>query len=121
MTKGEMARIVHQCWASYMMGLGHPFDPIPTDDILGSIERGIDFVAAHRADIHPGMSHEEWMRDRLAHGWVYGPVKNVDAKTHPDLVPFADLPVAEKNKDVVFINAVRLLLDGEAAPMFGAV
>jgi RyR domain len=43
--------------------------------------------------------HEEWSRARLQQGWKHGPVRNDGRKEHPDLVPYDDLPEAEKEID----------------------
>jgi len=32
------------------------------------------------------------VKDKLADGWKWGPVKDADAKTHPDMVAFEKLP-----------------------------
>lgn len=57
----------------------------------------------------PEQSHEGWMRERTENGWVYGPVKNFALKTHPDLVPYADLPPEQKVKDALFGAIVHAL------------
>lgn len=36
-------------------------------------------------------------------GWVYGPVRDVEAKTHPDMVPFVKLGWRERIKNAVFV------------------
>jgi hypothetical protein len=36
-------------------------------------------------------------------GWTYGPMRDVAAKTHPDMVPYADLGQLERDKDAVFV------------------
>ena len=41
--------------------------------------------------------------------WQHGPVKDEAAKTHPDLVPFDQLPEHEKQKDRLFMAIVRAL------------
>lgn len=51
----------------------------------------------------PEELHESWVQAYLAMGWVYGPEYNKEFKTHPDLVPYADLEQREQDKDVVFI------------------
>jgi hypothetical protein len=42
---------------------------------------------------------------------VYGPVKDFDKKTHPNLVDFVDLPDIEKLKDLASTTAHRMALD----------
>jgi hypothetical protein len=51
----------------------------------------------------PEELHGSWMQAYFAMGWVYGPEHNRDNKTHPDLVPYADLGQLERDKDAVFI------------------
>lgn len=55
--------------------------------------------------------HEEWMRAKLADGWALGPTKDPEKKTHPALVPYADLPVGVKAKDKLFTAIVLALAD----------
>lgn len=43
--------------------------------------------------------HEVWAQSRLAQGWVYGPARSDELKTHPCLVPYEDLPEVEKQYD----------------------
>ena len=52
-------------------------------------------------------THDEWMADKEKAGWVYGPVKDAEKKTHPCLVPFDELPADQKMKDVL-VKAVAL-------------
>ena len=51
----------------------------------------------------PEELHGSWMQAYYAMGWVYGPVYDREAKTHPDLVPYADLGQEEQDKDGVLI------------------
>ena len=56
----------------------------------------------------PEEAHDSWWRAYEAMGWEYGPVRDVDAKTHPDMVPFAELEQREQDKDAVFLALVRI-------------
>jgi TrkA-N domain/RyR domain len=49
------------------------------------------------------LEHERWSADRRRDGWVYGPERRVEKKTHPDLVPWDDLsePVRDKDREAV--------------------
>ncbi len=50
--------------------------------------------------------HEVWARKRMKDGWVWGAERNDAAKTHPCLVPYADLPDSEKAYDRVMVEEV---------------
>ena len=53
------------------------------------------------------LEHESWVEQRRRDGWVYatGP-KDPERQTHPDLVPWKDLPESERDKNR---NAAREL------------
>jgi hypothetical protein len=53
--------------------------------------------------------HEQWMQSKIDDGWVYGPVKNAEEKTHPCLVPYDELPFVDKAKDALFVSIVKTL------------
>lgn len=44
-------------------------------------------------------THENWSRQRLRDGWVYGPERSDARKEHPCLVPYEELPESEKQYD----------------------
>lgn len=50
--------------------------------------------------------HESWRRDKIAAGWVFGETKDPEAKTHPCLVDYQDLPFEQRVKDHVFAAIV---------------
>jgi hypothetical protein len=52
-------------------------------------------------------NHNAWMTYRRSEGWVYGPIKDPDLKTHPCMVPYMALPPFQKSKDMVFHAIVR--------------
>lgn len=56
----------------------------------------------------PAEAHESWNQAYYKMGWKYGKVRDTKAKTHPDLVPFDDLPQPEKDKDAIFLAFVWL-------------
>ena len=47
------------------------------------------------------------MAQKERDGWVHGPVKDADAKTHPMMIPYEDLPDFEKRKDVL-VRAIAI-------------
>ncbi len=58
----------------------------------------------------PAESHQGWMTQKAADGWVYGETKDAEEKTHPCMVPYGDLPAPQKTKDALFGATVRGVL-----------
>ena len=64
-------------------------------------------------------NHDHWARQRIEAGWTYGPQRDDARKTHPDLVPYEDLPEGEKEYDrtsVVETLKVILILGYQVGP-----
>lgn len=53
--------------------------------------------------------HNAWLEDKKKEGWVYGDVKDTEAKTHPCMVEFDLLPDFQKKKDALFCAIVDSL------------
>lgn len=58
----------------------------------------------------PGDSHRSWLEHKQAEGWEFGPLKDPEAKEHPCMVPFEELPAEQQQKDVLFVFTVRGVL-----------
>ncbi len=66
-------------------------------------ESAINGVANAVTGAGPEASHENWIEEKVNDGWTHGVVKDPEKKTHPCLVPYADLPPEQRIKDHVFI------------------
>jgi hypothetical protein len=53
--------------------------------------------------------HQAWCDSKTRDGWTFGTTKDPDAKTHPCLVPYAQLPSMQKAKDSLYGSVVRSL------------
>jgi hypothetical protein len=62
-----------------------------TAEIAARIEAHIERLAA--------AEHDGWMAQRTKDGWRYGSPRDDARKLHPSMVPYRDLPDAEKDKD----------------------
>jgi hypothetical protein len=72
-----------------------------SEDMRRSCETGVQFALDY-PDATPEQQHEAWCAERRAQGWVFGQVKNIEAKTHPALKPYAELSPETRLKDAVF-------------------
>ena len=55
--------------------------------------------------------HENWARERIAQGWVYGETRDDAKKTTPCLVPYDELSEEEKEYDrVTALETLRLIV-----------
>lgn len=61
----------------------------------------------------PRELHDSWCAYKRADGWVFGPVKDADARTHPCLVAYDQLPEGQRTKDAVF-GAIVSAMGGPA-------
>ena len=59
----------------------------------------------------PEELHEHWCRNKIADGWMYGPVRDNTLKHHPCLVPYMELPQEQILKDFVFSEIVQAFKD----------
>lgn len=59
----------------------------------------------------PEEAHDSWWRAYEEMGWTYGPVRDAEKKTHPDMVAFGDLEQREQDKDSVFLALVQIARD----------
>jgi hypothetical protein len=109
-----ISAIAHEANRQYCRSIGDdseviwadaaPLDRVSVIDGVREIQLG--------AVTSPEQAHEAWMSRALASGWVYGPQKDVAAKVHPSLVPFAQLPADQQVKNHLFFAIVTTLLAG---------
>ena len=86
---------------------GAPIVPAPWNDreepFREQFYEVIERQCGEQRSRSPEELHGSWMQAYFAMGWVYGPEYSREAKTHPDLVPYADLGQLERDKDAVFV------------------
>lgn len=80
--------------------------PVPTDtegvrlspELLALAERLAENV------------HENWAKKRMSEGWTYGTVRNDAVLQTPCLVPYSELPEAEKTYDRMTVSETLKVL-----------
>ena len=66
-------------------------------------------VRAARQGATPRELFDRWASAKRALGWTWGPARDPDRKTHPNLVAYDDLPAAQRDKDRVFLAIVTAM------------
>lgn len=118
LTVEQVAQLVHNLNRDYCWQLGDysqpPFDQAPDWQVQSAIQ-GVYF-RLRNPGVTPEQMHENWMKQKVEDGWVYGPVKCPDRKLHPCLVPYEQLGPEQKAKDYLFSAVVGALVKAGMAP-----
>lgn len=103
------ARAAHEANRAYCIAIGDTSQPSwedAPDWQKSSARNGIELAVNGGT---PRQSHESWMMEKLAAGWRWAPTKNPEAKEHHCLVPYDELPAAQRAKDAVYIAVVNAM------------
>ena len=109
----NVARIAHEVNKAYCESIGDFSQPSWKDAPEWQKKSAIDGVIFHQKNpnVPPEMSHENWLKVKKEDGWIWGPVKDPEAKEHPCMVPYENLPQEQKTKDYLFKGVVKTLLE----------
>lgn len=107
----KIAKAAHEINRAYCQALGDNSQPSWEDAPEWQKQSAINGVLFHfqNPDAKPSHSHECWLKEKEAAGWIYGPEKDPEKKQHPCMVPYEQLPVEQKAKDFLFSAVVREL------------
>jgi len=111
----QIAQVCHAANTAYCESIGDhsqkSWDEAEEWQRQSAIE-GVKFALAN-PDAPASAQHEAWLRDKEVDGWVYGEVKDAEKKTHPCIVPYDQLPAAQRLKDYLFKAIVRAFVEAE--------
>jgi len=103
----RIARTCHEVNRAYCTGLGDtsqvPWEEAP-DWQKDSARAGV--ISTLQSGRTPPEGHAAWMVHKLAEGWTYGEEKDAEKKTHPCIMPYEKLPVAQQAKDSLFHTVI---------------
>lgn len=110
MTPIEIARVCHEANRALQIIIGDSATSPPWNDAPEwQRESAVAGVRAALEGASPAQLHADWCELKWQSGWVFGEVKDADAKTHPCLVPYDELPFEQKTKDHLFGAIVAVL------------
>ena len=120
-TKEQTAEMCHEVNRAYCGSMGdiyqNDWDNLD-EDTRESVMEGVQFHWDN-PDATEAESHNRWCEVRKEQGWAFGPEKDEEAKTHPNLMPYHTLPPEQQRKDFLFKavcnTADRMNKDAEAA------
>ena len=111
LTNEQIARVCHEVNRAYCQALGD--NSQPTWEIAPQWQRDSAMLGVKLHIDNPTAgaqaSHESWLAQKVAEGWVYGPEKRPDLKQHHCMVPFDELPREQQAKDYIFRGVVHAL------------
>jgi hypothetical protein len=105
-----IGKIAHTAVNAYAQSLGEiavEWEDLPAANRKGVTSAIEKIVSGEIAG--PVSGHDAWMTFMVENGWHYGPVKSYEAKTHPQLRPWAELPIEQRRKDFLFHAVVKAL------------
>jgi hypothetical protein len=113
MNKGNIAKVAHEINRAFCQAFGDNSQPTWEEAPQWQRDSAIMGVDLHTGNPDAGVedSHNSWMAQKVAEGWVWGPVKLPEKKEHPCIVPYEELPVEQKAKDFLFRQVVHSLKD----------
>jgi len=106
-----IALLCHEVNKAYCESIGDTSQPDWDEAPEWQRQSAANGVRFHLAspDATPEDSHANWVNEKLGQGWKVGPVKDPEAKEHPCIVPYKDLPLEQRVKDALFIAIVHTM------------
>lgn len=102
------AELAHEANRIYSFSLGDtslaPWNAAP-EILKQSVRQGVRNILDGKI-AGPQQSHEAWVAYKTEEGWSLGPEKNIENKTHPLLLPWAELTRVHRVKDEIFFTLV---------------
>lgn len=103
------ARAAHEANRLYCASIGDDSQASWIDAADWQKESAVAGVGAALAGATPKELHESWCAKKREDGWTFGETKDAEAKTHPCLIDYEDLPPEQKIKDALFSAVVQTI------------
>lgn len=108
-----LARVCYAANREYALGIGEDPASLHAEWAAAPAEIRESVRVGVRASLR-GASieqlHESWLETKRADGWIYGLTRDNRSKVHPCMVPYDQLPIAQRRKDALFQAIVAALV-----------
>lgn len=104
-----IAKVAHEVNRVYCASIGDMSQPSWDDAPEWQKKSAYNGVIFHLKNPgkSPKDSHDNFVAEKIAEGWIYGPVKDVEKKQHPCICQYEELPKEQQIKDSLFIAVVH--------------
>lgn len=111
MTITDIARVCHEVNRAYCQSIGDLTQvawimaPLwQQNSAIQDVQYRLQNPKAGPADMH-----DAWCAAKVSEDWKHGPIKHLENKKHPCLVPYNELPAEQRVKDYLFMAVVESL------------
>lgn len=80
-----------------------------SEDVKDRVRSGVRTFMGSGFMATPAEMHEQWLLHMKNTGWIYGEVEDAELKTHPNIRPYAELPIEQHTKDLMFTVLVETI------------
>lgn len=113
LSKEGIVHVIHEAMRAYCQVTGDRH-PLPEWDGAAAWQRNIghdmlDMILMSPQKITPEIMHTFWCGFMWRDGWVFGHDKSAEAKTHPNLRRYENLPPEQKMKARLYCAIVEAL------------
>ncbi|MGG1650395.1 RyR domain-containing protein [Paenibacillus sp. NRS-1775] len=99
----QIAELCHEVNRGYCESIGDYSQNKWNESPSWQKESAIAGVKYHiENDVTPEASHNNWMKQKIEDGWIYGETKDIENKTHPCILLYEQLPLEQRTKDYLF-------------------
>lgn len=113
----QIAELAYEVNRAYCKAIGDASFPAWNDALswqravnMGGVRFHLRHLSAGQIP-PPSQGHTAWVEKRVACGWRYGPVEDMEKKEHPYIAPYDQLPVEQQVKDYLFAAVVKTCFD----------
>lgn len=103
-----IARVCHEANRAYCTSIGDHSQVSWEEAPQWQKDSAVKGVELHLSgEASPEQSHQSWIKEKETTGWKYGATKDPEKKEHPCMVPYSELPLEQKRKDILFGSIVK--------------